>query len=190
MRLSRTAWLILGIGVLVIALATLYVVYSRQSSEQQELAASLAAANDRLPSIVSGREAAEAELTQRQGELTEATSLLLKSQAKFPKSAGSIEYDEILFEIAYACDLEVMKITAAEPNSKKVGDITFAVFSFDVEVRGEVDDILDMATTIATGEDFTAATVEVVNIEIQEPTDVSTPPTAKISLVGYSYGGE
>jgi hypothetical protein len=195
MRLSRTAWLILGIGVLVIALVALYVVYSRQSSEQRELKASLATAQASLPGVVSGREAAEAELTQWQDKLAEDTSLLARSQAKFPKSEESIEYDEVLFDIAYACHLDVTKITASEPNITKVGDITFTVFSFDVEVRSvrnKVDDILDMATIIDTGEDFTAANVEVVKIEIREPTAAGETelPTATISLVGYSYGGE
>jgi hypothetical protein len=190
MRFSKTAWLILGIGVLVIALVALYVLYSRQSSEQQELEASLDSAQALLPGIISGREAAEDELTQWQDRLTEATILLARSQAKFPESAWSIEYDEILFDIAYACDLEVTKITASVPRNEKVGDITFDKFYFDVDVRGEVDDILDMATIIATGEDFTAATVEVAKIEIQESTDVTKLPEATISLIGYSYGGE
>jgi len=194
MRLSRTAWLILGIGVLVIALGTLYMVYSRQVSEQQELAASLSQAQARLPKVISDRQAAEAELAQGQDKLAQATSLLDKSQAQFPKSAGSIEYDEAFFEIAFACDLEVMSLTASEPSDKKVKDIdiTFSVFSFEVEVRGEVADILDFVSDIATSPHFTGATVEVVNIEIKEPAAAGKTelPTATISLVGYNYEGK
>ena len=198
MRLSRTAWLILGIGVLVIALGSLYMVYSRQSSEQQELAASLSQARAREPKVISDREAAAAELTKGQNKLAEATSLLAKSQAQFPKSVVSIEYGEALWEIADACDLEVMKLTAAEPSNKKVGDITFTVFSFEVKVRGEVDDILDFISDIARSEHFTAATVEVVKIEVPEPPEegeepelpTATLPRATIRLVGYSYEGK
>jgi len=202
MRLSRTAWLILGIGVLVIALGSLYMVYSRQSSEQQELAASLSQARAREPKVISDREAAAAELTKGQNKLAEATSLLAKSQAQFPKSVVSIEYGEALWEIADACDLEVMKLTAAEPSNKKVGDITFTVFSFEVEVRGKVsgnvDDILDFISDIARSEHFTAATVEVVKIEVPEPPKegeepelpTATLPRATIRLVGYSYEGK
>jgi hypothetical protein len=193
MKLSRTAWLILGIGVLVIALGSLYMVYSRQSSAQQELAASLSQARAREPKVISDREAAAAELTKGQNKLAEATSLLTKSQAQFPKSVVSIEYGEALWEIADACDLEVMKLTAAEPSNKKVGDITFTVFSFEVKVRGEVDDILDFISDIARSEHFTAATVELVNIKVPEPPEEGEEPelpTATIRLVGYSYEGK
>jgi hypothetical protein len=193
MKLSRTAWLILGIGVLVIALGSLYMVYSRQSSAQQELAASLSQARAREPKVISDREAAAAELTKGQNKLAEASSLLTKSQAQFPKSVVSIEYGEALWEIADACDLEVMKLTAAEPSNKKVGDITFTVFSFEVKVRGEVDDILDFISDIARSEHFTAATVELVNIKVPEPPEEGEEPelpTATIRLVGYSYEGK
>jgi Tfp pilus assembly protein PilO len=193
MRLSRTAWLILVIGILVIALGSLYTVYSRQVSEQQGLAASLSQAQARLPKVIADRQAAEAELTQWQGKLAEATSLLAKSQAQFPGSAESIEYGEVLYEIADSCDLEVMSLTASEPSEKKVEDVTYTVTTFEVEVRGEVDDILDFISDIATREYFTGATVELVNIKVPEPAEGEEEtelPTATISLVGYSYKGK
>jgi Tfp pilus assembly protein PilO len=168
-------------------------VYSRQVSEQEQLADSLSQAQARLPKVISDRQAAEAELAQWQGKLAEATSLLDKSQAQFPESVGSIEYDEALWEIADACDLEVMSLTASEPGDKKVkdSDITFSVFSFKVEVRGEVADILTFISDIATSEHFTGATVELVNITVPEPDEEETElPTATISLVGYNYEGK
>jgi hypothetical protein len=202
-RLSRTAWLILGIGVLVIALGSLYTVYSRQVSEQQGLEASLSAAQARWPQVISARQAAEAELTQWQDKLAEATSLLAKSEAKFPESAESIKYDELLFDIADVCDLEVMSLTASEPSDEKVEDVTYFITSFTVEVKGEVANILDFINTIVTHEDFITATVEVVNITVPEPLTEEEKegltkeeikkketPSATIKLVIYSYKGE
>jgi len=217
MRLSRTAWLILGIGIFIIVFATLYTVYSRQVSEQEQLADSLVAAQARLPKVISDRQATEAELTQWQDKLAEATSLLSKSEAKFPESAESIKYDELLFDIADVCDLEVMSLTASEPQSKKekvevedieVEDVTYIVTSFDLKVEavGSVPDplteayidetvanILDFINTIATGEDFTTATVELVNIDIPEPTskgEEAEKTSATIKITIYSYKGE
>ena len=183
--------LILGLGIFVIAFATLFVVYSGQSSGQEELEGSLAAAQARLPKLISEREDLESQLTQWEGELAEATSLLSKIEARFPKSAESIEYDEALFEIAEDCNLEVIGLAASEPRDKKVEDITYTISSFEVKVRGEVDDMLDMVSAIATSEYFTTATVELVNIEIPEPEEEETEmPEATIELVGYSYQGE
>jgi hypothetical protein len=195
LRLSRTAWLVLGIGVLVIALGSLYTVYSRQVSEQQELEASLAAAQARWPQVISARQAAEAELTQWQDKLAEATSLLAKSEAKFPESAESIKYDELLFDIADVCDLEVMSLTASEPSDKKekvevedieVEDVTYIVTSFEIEVQAAglkpgtvakfetyidetVANILDFIDTVAKDENFTNATIESVDMKNLKP---------------------
>ena len=220
MRLSRTAWLILGIGIFIIVFATLYTVYSRQSSEQEQLADSLVAAQARLPKVISDRQATEAELTQWQDKLAEATSLLSKSEAKFPESAESIKYDELLFDIADVCDLEVMSLTASEPQSKKekvevedieVEDVTYIVTSFDLKVEavGSVPDplteayidetvanILDFINTIATGEDFTTATIESVIMKNLEPPanadelEGAPKPSATIKITIYSYKGE
>ena len=222
MKLSRTAWLILGIGILVIALGTLYTINSRQVSEQEQLSDSLAAAQARWPTVISARQALEAELAQWEGKLAEATSLLAKSQAKFPKSAESIKYDELLFDIADVCDLEVMSLTASEPQSKKekvevedieVEDVTYIVTSFDLEVEAAgskpgtlekfetyidetIANILDFINTIATGEDFTTATIESVIMKNLEPPanadelEGAPKPSATIKITIYSYKGE
>lgn len=201
MRLSKTAWLILGAGIFIIAFATLYMVYSRRSGEQEQLNSSLAVAQGALPQLISEREDLESQLTQWESQLTEATSSLAKIEARFPESVQSIEYDERLFELADDCDLEITSLTASEPSSKKVKveaedikveDITYATTSFRVEVRGEVDDILDFINAIATGEHFITATVESVDMDIPEPEEgeEAEKPTATIELVIYGYEGE
>jgi len=184
MRFSRTAWLILALGVVVIAFASLCVVYFRQASEQKDLKSSLAGAEARLPQVISDRGALESQLAQRQSELAEAESSLSEAKAKFPLSAESIEYGEVLFGIADDCDLEVVSLTASAPSEEEVGEVTYAVTSFDMEVRGEVVNILDFINDIATSEYFTSATVEVVNINVPET------PSATIQIVIYSYQGE
>jgi len=193
MRLGRTAWLVLGIGIFVIVLATLYTVYSRQSSEQEELKKSLAGAGAQLPKLISQREALESQLTEQQSKLVETQSSLSNDEASFPKLPASIDYDEVLSEIAHDYSLEVMSMAAAEPREEKVGDVTYVVISFEVEVRGEVSSMLGMVNAIATDERLTSAGVELVNIKVpQAATEGEEPkePSATIKLVGYSYGGE
>ena len=192
MKLSRTAWLALGIGIFVIAFVCLYVVYSGQSSEGGQLSSSLAAAQASLPKLVSQREGLESQLAQQQSALAEAQSLLDKARAGFPKSSESIEYDDILFSIARGCDLEVMRLTAEEPSQKKVEDVTYIVTRFTVEVRGDVASILNFVHDLATSKDFTSTNVELVNMKVEATPEGGepTPPTATINFVGYSYKGE
>ena len=208
MRLSKTAWLILGAGVFIIAFGTLFMLHSQQSGEQEWLEDSLSVAQALWPQLISEREDLEDQLTQWEGELAKATSSLSSSKARFPKSVQSIEYDEALFDIADDCDLQIIKITASEPRDKKVEDITYTTTTFEVVVRSEesppstvgefetyidetVDNILEFINIIATDEDFANATIELVNMEKLEPPEEikgdETGPEATVRLIIYGF---
>jgi len=197
MKLSKTAFLVLGIGVFIIVFAALYAISYGESGKQKRLNDSLATAQTLLPKLVSGRGALESQLVQRQSALAEAESLLSTAKARFPNSSESIEYDEVLFSIADDCDLEVMSLSVAVPQEKKVEDVTYIVTPFEVKVRGkvegEVTNILDFVNAIATSKDFASATLELVNIRVPEPPaegEEPEMPSATIKFVGYSYKGE
>lgn len=193
MKLGRTAWLALGIGAFVIILATLAMVYFRQSSEQGDLSKSLANAGTQLTKLVSGRGALESQLKGQQSQLDEAKSLLNSSKANFPVFPTGIEYDEVLVQIAKANHLEVMNMSAEQPRQKKVGDITFTIISFDVEVSGEVPSIIGMVSDISKDTRLVSVTVDAVEIKVPEtltPEGEPTKPSATIKLSGYCYGGE
>jgi len=217
MKLSRTAWLVLGIGFFIIAFVTLYVIYSGQSGEQRRLSNSLAEAQARLPKFVSQREDLENQLAQRQDELSGAESSLSRAKSKLSLRVESIEYDETLFSIAQDCDLAIAKLTASEPIEEKVkgeaGDIIYAKTTFDVEVEaadpkpasvttfaGYIDDtirnILAFVDTVATSDDFINSTIELVNMKNLKPpvTDEdlagAKKPSATIRIVIYKYKGE
>ena len=208
MRLSKTAWLILGAGVFIIAFGTLFMLHSQQSGEQEWLEDSLSVAQAALPQLISEREDLKSQLTQLESQLTQATSSLSSSKARFPKSVQSIEYDEALFDIAEDCDLQIIKITASEPRDEKVEDITYTTTTFEVVVRSEesppstvgdfeiyidetVDNILEFINIIATDEDFANATIELVNMEKLEPPEEikgdETGPEATVRLIIYGF---
>ena len=217
MKLSRTAWVVLGIGFFFIAFVTLYVVYSGQSGEQRRLSNSLATAQDRLPKLVSQREDLENQLDQRQDELSDAESSLSRAKSRLSLLVESIEYDEILFSIAQDCDLAIAELTASEPIEEKVkGEaegVIYTTTTFSVEVEaadpkpasvttfeGYIDDtirnILAFVDTVATSNDFANATIELVNMKnlkppvTEEEREGAKKPSAIIRIVIYKYKGE
>ena len=207
MKISKTAWLILGIGIFVIAFASLYLVYFQQGREQERLSDSLSVAQQTLPKLASEKDDWERQLTQLgsqlarlKSELARATSRLADSKTSFPKSVESIEYGERLFNIADGCDLVITEFTASEPGDKKVEvevgdikveDVTYFVTSFTVDVEGEVTDILDFINTIATDEYFINATVVEVDMVVPElASEEEEKPSATIKLDIYGYQGE
>ena len=159
MRLSKTALLVLGIGIFVIALVAMYYINSRQSGQQKQLNESLASAQALLPKLVAERQDLEGQLTQSQGKVDEVILALSRSEGRFPKSVDSTNYDETLFEIADDCNLEVVSLTVSEPSDEKVKgtDITYTVTTFKVVVRSK-------ETPPSTVEDFETFIDETVAI--------------------------
>ncbi len=196
-RLGRTALLVMGIGVFVIAFVALFFLYARQSSEQEELESSLAGTQTQLARLISGRQSLETQLSQQQSKLGETQALLTSALASFPELEASIEYNEVLTQLAQKYELEVVSMAADAPREKEVEDVTFLVIYFEVQVEGELSSILNMVNAIATDERFASATVETVDIKIPEPVLVMMTlgqerekSSGTIKLVGYSYGGE
>jgi len=196
-RLGRTALLVMGIGVFVITFVALFFIYARQSSEQEGLESSLAGAQNQLTMLISGRQSLETQLSQQQSKLGETQALLTSALASFPELEASIEYNEVLTELAGDYELEVVSMAADAPREKEVEGVTFLVIYFEVQVEGELSSILNMVNAIATDERFASATVETVDIKIPEPQPLimtlvqeQEKSSGTIKLVGYSYGGE
>lgn len=212
-KLSRTAWLILGIGIFVIAMGGLYMVYRGQVSQQNELNSKLSQAQAILPQLVSQRQELESQLAILENDVAQTTSLLESAKARFPESVDSIEYTEVLFKIAGDSGLKIVTLTASGTEDEEVEGIIYSVTLFDVVVKGEVDDVLDFVHVISTSDgfttttgeliDFTTTTVELVDITVPDPLseeekedmtaeeiDEAESPSAAIKITVYSYKGE
>jgi ABC-type transporter Mla subunit MlaD len=189
MKLSKTALWILGIGFFIITSAVLVMLHAGQSGDVEQLEDNLAVTQTVLTTLTSEREDLDSLLTQLNNQLDEAEAAYSQSQANFPQAVMSIEHDEELFLIADDYNLEVMSLTASEPRENKVEGIPFDNTIFEMEVRGEVSDILSFINNVTTGGYFDSATVELVNMEVPEPDEDETP-TAVIKLIIYSYEGE
>jgi hypothetical protein len=178
MKLSKKATLIVVIVIFAVALGVLFYIYSGQNKERAGLNERLSWAQTLLPGLVDNRETKEDELTQAQ-------SLLAASQAQFPESVESIEYDDDLFEIAEDCNVSLTKVTASKPTSKTIGAVTYSISSFVVVVYGSIDNIMDFIYAIRTGDDFRLPwSAEVISIK----TNVSGG-SADINVTIYGYKG-
>ena len=198
MKLTRTTGLIILLGVLVIACASLYVVHSRQASQGEELQDSRDQATAQYTQLVSQNTTLTRQLAQGYNDLTAAQLALNKAKAKFPPSAETtINYDEILFQMADYCQLEIMSLTASAPSQQNVGGINYMVTTFNVVVTPvaplpatadeSVARILQFVHTIATGDNLVNAST-FVNTTTIESVQMSNTQ-ASLTIVIYSYPG-
>ena len=223
MKLGRTARIILIVGAIIAAFFIVNQMKEEAESEQHSLDVQLELTQLILPKLAADKEAMEGQFVLLESDLAEAAASLRESRAEFPADIQSIEYDEILFNIAHQWDLDIISLTASEPSYRSVEvtiepadpeaesvtyTVTYTVTSFNIEVEGQpvepapeeveefraylyqtVADILSYFNSIATGEDFTTATVESVNITIPEPctgqsAGITIPACAALELTG------
>jgi hypothetical protein len=188
-KLSKTALWILGIGFFILAAAVMLMLHAGQSGDASRLEENLAVTQTLLTKLTAEREDLNSLIQQQNNQLDEAETAYSQSQANFPETVMSIEYDEELFFIADDYNLEVINLTASQPRENKVGEIPFNNTIFEVEVRGEVSNILSFINNVTTGGYFNSATVELVNMEVPDP-DQKGQPSAVIKLIIYSFEGE
>ena len=172
MKISRKVWLILGAVIIVAALVSLYIVYSGQAGERNDLNARLSRAQTLLPGLTANKNDLENQLAQ-------ATSSLNTSQAQFPGSVESIEYGEYLFEIADDCNVNLASLNFPKPTVKTVGAVTYSVVSLALPVSGTLADIFDFIDTIRTDERFASTDVKSVNV------DIGGSATINLDIYGY-----
>lgn len=210
MKVSKTALLVLGIGIFILVFAILFVLYSGQSGEQEGLSSKLATTQGLLPELIAEREDLVGQLVQWEGELDKARLALSQSEGRFPKSVQSIEYDETIFKLAGECDLLIIELTASEPSNEQVKgtDIAYDVTTVEVVVKNvesppgtagdfevyidqTVDKVLEFVHLVAVTPDFNVATIKVVAIENLEPPEEleggETGPEATIKLAIYGF---
>jgi len=210
MKVSKTALIVLGVGIFILVFAIIFVMYSGQSGEREHLNASLTRTQGLLPELVAQREDLAGQLAQWEGELDKAMLALSKSEGRFPKSVESIEYDETIFKLAEQCDLRITELTASEPSGEKVKgtDITYDVTTvmvllenaesppgtagdFEVYIDETVDKVLEFIHLVVTTPDFGVATIRVAAIDGLEPPEEiegsETGPEATLELAIYGF---
>jgi predicted nuclease with TOPRIM domain len=165
-------------------------------TERQDLESQLSQLEDELQGW-------QNELSQLETELAQAELTLNQTNARFPISVESIEYDEVLFSFAHDANLKITSLTASEPAELTLEGITYTTVFFTVAVNGEVADILDFINRVVADDDFQTAILEPVTIDIPDPlTDTEKEnmteeeikevemPSATINLMLYTYQGE
>jgi hypothetical protein len=210
MKISKTALLVLGIGVFILAFAILFTLYSGQSGEQEQLNDSLATAQGLLPGLIAEKEDLASQLAQWEGEVDKARVALDKSEGRFPKSVESIEYDEVIFKLASDCELLITELTASEPAVERVKDTdiqydvsNFTVVlvnaesppstagEFEVYIDETVDKVLEFVHLAVATPDFGVATIQVVAIDGLEPPEElegeESGPEATVTFAIYGF---
>ena len=185
MKLSKTGWLIIIIGVFVIILTGLGTVRSQQVREQDQLNEELALAQLKLKAVQLDQ------LAQQQGELerhlSQTTSQFQAARTILSQPVGSIAATSTLFDVAAACGAEVSEISSSGWTSEELEGIPCLVLTLTARVEGDVPNLVSFITELNSY--LRNGVVKSVAISIPEMTS-EEKSSANIRLVVYSYQGD
>jgi hypothetical protein len=171
MKLSSKIGLIAGAIVIIAALVSLYIVYSGQAAERNDLTERLDTAQARLPVLT-------AQKNDLENELASAQSSLDASGAQYPQEIHSIEYGEFIFEIIEECNLTLASLVFPKPTGLTQGSVTYRVVALTLPVSGALEDIFEFIATINTDPRFASTQVKSVVLS-------GGGATIDVSIYGY-----
>jgi cell division protein FtsB len=183
LKLSKTSWLLIVIGVFIIALASLGVVRSQQIHQQNQLTEELTLAQSKLKKFQLDQLSRREEELER--ELSQIKSQLEAAKAILSQPNGSIVIAEKLFEIARDYDVVVTEISSPNLTTEELAGIVCTALPLTVRAEGELASLIGFITRL--NNELTTGIVRSVEIAIPEMTGRSS---ADIQLIVYRYQGE
>ena len=167
MKLGKTSWLILIVGVVIVAFASLGLAHSRQVSEHEQINEELTVAEMRLTNVQLK------ELQARKGELEaqldESTAQLKAAEDNLSQSNESIDVTDFLFVIAQACGVVINDINSSDLSDDELAGVNCSVIRLSINVEGEVSSLIHFVARL--NNDFTTGVVDSVDISIREITE-------------------
>lgn len=201
-KLTKISLLVLGVGALVVAFIALYLAYSQYTSRRDTLFTSIDAAQAKLTQISADRRTTEPNLAQLQQKISDLNSAYNQAAGQFPAlPIQSIDYDNVLSDLADQSGLTLSSLTAADSTEQKEGNLTYVVTAFAVTVTGDRANILDFIHRVATSSYFGTASIDTLDLTEQiAPTPTPTPgaeevpppvnySSVSITLTVYRYKG-
>ena len=164
MKLSKTSWLILIAGVVIVAFASLGLTSSRQVSEHKQLTEELTVAETRLTNVqLKDLQVGKGEL---EAQLDETTAQLKAAEYNLSQSNESIDVTDFLFVIAQACGVIINNISSSDLSSDELAEVSCTVSRLSINVEGELPSLISFVTML--NNDFTTGVVDSVSISITE----------------------
>ncbi len=140
MKLTKTSWLILALGITVITFGSLGAANSQRINEKKNLSDDLAVAQVRLSKLDLKEFYSQQERLKQQ--INETSLQLGVAKAALSQPNDSIDICGAIFRIAADCNVEVDQISSSSLTSGKVGKISCSELPLVTSVSANVCDII------------------------------------------------
>jgi len=184
-KVSRKFWLVLGIGVLVILIATLWYLRNQQVAEQNRLSDDLSMVNSRLAGLELDQLSAQQLQLRDEIAATKTESLDLINKIGIP--TDSIAISDTLYAIALKSGVVITNISASEEQTTKLANIPCRSIALETKVTGDWSKLVEFVSDLKS--DFTTCLVETMTFTVSDQ-PLSNPSSVDIKLTVYTFEGK
>ena len=182
MKVSRTVWIIIVAGFVIVAFASLGILCWQQFNERNQLRERLTLVEEKLQEFQSERSSYRKQTLESQ--LEETQDVIKTSESLFARPSWDIMTSSI-FDIAEVCNVEVTRISSSGLGSEKLGGLTSTAQRFNITIEGDLNNLIQFLTRV--NHDLRTGVIKLVDLNV--PADTQTGPSANFLLVVYTYEG-
>lgn len=175
----RTLFITAITGIMMITIAGLGFVQSRQSQEKDGLASQLAMVEKRLEKLQFAELVSKE--TQLQAELSQVTSQIKASQKELHTPQKTIELTEALFKTARDSSVQVASFNVSGPATDTVGGVSLPALKVTIKAAGKVSDLIKFVVRL--NGDIRGGLVKSVQVSVLDGDSAS----AEIQMAVYEY---
>jgi hypothetical protein len=182
LKLSKTGWLILGVGVLIFVLAGLGITRSQQAKEQDRL-------DDELE--MSQTSLANMQIADLQEQLADLEQIAAQEQVEFDLAANmldqtvvSVDVTDEFFSIASTCGVIIINISTSPIVPNMFEGLGLSATSVNAMLEGELPNLIDFVEALNSG--FTTGQVKMAQIDIP-PSSSNETASVNVQMTIYSY---
>jgi hypothetical protein len=203
-KLSKTTWIALIVGIIVIAAVSLGWTYSQQNEQQKKLDSKLAQAKKNLAQIKF--DDLNAQRDQLTLQIEQTGSQLANIKTKLSSHEDSIDATNAILDDAKNYDVDVLEMSSSGISTEDLAGTRCQTLSMVVKVQGNLQNITDFAASLSRR--FPTSVEKLIQLDRLPPgsSPISTPIpsssgfapafppekdfSANFSLVIYNYKGE
>lgn len=193
MKLSKTSWLILTAGILIMAFVSVDTAHSQKIQEQNQLQEELALAEMRLSKFQLEELATQQEELDRQ--LSQTVSQFEADKAILSQPTTSITASDALLDIAQDCDVKITEVSSSASVNGNLEGVNCSVLPLTVRVEGDISSLISFV--IKLNSNFKAGAVKSVEISIPETSsgeeqeeEEKEKSSVNVHLLIYTYKGD
>ncbi len=195
MKLSKSSWIVLALGVVLIAGISLGMSRSQQAEQQKQLTEKLAQAKAKLATMnIDELTGQKSRLTQQVDQYNTQTESV--KQNLFA-AEDDIEATDIILESARSFQVEVVNITSPGANLGELQGNQCRILPLKIQLNGDIDKMADFICNLS--QIFPTSIIQEWQLNNEEPSTSGAgekqpapagTTSADISLVIYSYEGK